>query len=344
MNMKDPSENRDVNPAFRKQKKPGSVNRYIHPLSSFRQQEMEESVFIDPHSSFLEQNLKQITREEFTPVVRNDFLDKQTSHKVERDYKENPFLISQIFGDGDMLEVNDPKHKYKHYFEAVTEAHGIDLIERAYYDFQIRNYIPTPPRTREATVEDYVYQMKDMHKRLNVKQHFVTTCPHEDMDKIYKDWFEAGKTIGYRKKMAKDLGSYITEETLAHIYELIGLEWVHTDNMIGLDLRKFEKNGVFRFRNFLKQAFKINGFVARATDSRFIIIFFYDEAKKLIDLIQPYVFRSFFIKIGDGNWGTLVETNKGPAILKMHMEAIEIIKESPYDQEEDEKYFSLEDQ
>jgi hypothetical protein len=54
---------------------------------------------------------------------------------------------------------------------------------------------------------------------------------------------------------------------------LIGLEWIHTETMVRLDLRKFEKNEVFRFRNLIKKTFKIENFVARFTDARYIIIF-----------------------------------------------------------------------
>lgn len=152
------------------------------------------------------------------------------------------------------------------------------------------------------------------------------------------DFFEPTK-FGYRKKLPTygKLIPYITEETLAYIYMLIGIEWIHTSTTIGLDVRKFNQQEVLRFRRLLGRRFKIKGEVARATDGLFIIIFNVNEAHKFIDLIKPYVMMSFYTKIGDGSWGALDEMNKGPAILKLTMDPIDIIKETPFDQEEDEE-------
>lgn len=60
-----------------------------------------------------------------------------------------------------------------------------------------------------------------------------------------------------------------------------------------------------------------------------------NESMKFIELIKPYVMTSFYTKIGDGFWGAIDEINKGPAILKLYMKPIEIIKDSPFDKEKD---------
>jgi hypothetical protein len=160
-----------------------------------------------------------------------------------------------------------------------------------------------------------------MQEVLEVQEFFVVTSFHEDVAKIYKDWYEASGINGYRKKIAKNLQSYITIQTLARIYELIGLKWVNNNNRIGLDLRKFPKSEVVRFRNFIKERFKISGEIARATDGRYIIIFSFDQATKFLDLTQPYVRHVL---------------NKESTILKMTGEPIEIIDQTSYDQEENE--------
>lgn len=171
--------------------------------------------------------------------------------------------------------------------------------------------------------------MRDYHQKTE-DQFIVTTCPHEDIDKIYKDFFEPTKTPGgYRKKIPNHstLRKYITDMTLAHIYMLIGIEWIHTTNTIGLDLRKFTKKEVFVFRSFIEKTFKIEGQVARATDANFVIVFFMDEALKFLDIIEEFVIKALYTKLGDHYFGGRDEINFGPAILKLSVDPIEIVKE-----------------
>ena len=76
-------------------------------------------------------------------------------------YTHNPLLISQIFGDGDMMEVNDPGYPHKYYFEAVYRRPAKNLAQLATLYFKQKGYVPTEPQPKAATVERYVYQMKD---------------------------------------------------------------------------------------------------------------------------------------------------------------------------------------
>lgn len=159
----------------------------------------------------------------------------------------------------------------------------------------------------------------------------MTTCPHEDIDKIFKDFYVPSRIAGeYKKKIPNHntLAEYMTDMTLAHIYMLIGIEWIHTDTMVGLDLTKFTKQEVLVFRSFIEKTFKIKGHVARATDANFVIIFLKDQALKFLDLIEKHVLKAFYTKLGDHFWGARDEINFGPAILKLTVDPIEIVDES----------------
>jgi hypothetical protein len=67
--------------------------------------------------------------------------------------------------------------------------------------------------------------------------------------------------------------TYLEEKTLAWMYAFIGLEWIHTDRRIGLDVRKFNKAEVFRVRTAIEKVFKLKGDVVQATDLNYIITF-----------------------------------------------------------------------
>jgi LAGLIDADG DNA endonuclease family len=344
---------RDISAVIRI-KEPGSINRRIHPLSSFQEPQLEKSVKVDQHSPFFEDDLKKISQEEFSAIEKNYSHNEEIVEKqVNRDYKENPYLVGQIFGEGDMIPPQEGKKDKNFSFEAVAEYHGGILIKRTYYDFEERNYDASAPQMRLSAKDEYVYQMQTMHRRENVKEHFTVTAPHPDMNKILKDWYTASRLVpgGYRKKMAKDLRSYITEQTLAVIYMNVGIEWTNTVACAGLDLRKFELGDVFRFRNFLKTAYKIDGFVARATDARYVLVFFKYDYAKFLDLINPYTVFPYDIKMGTaynpktgiGYYGSRIEINKGPKLIRLRMEKIEILLEAPRDENDDEPGFSFED-
>jgi LAGLIDADG DNA endonuclease family len=128
-------------------------------------------------------------------------------------------------------------------------------------------------KKRVSGKKDYVYQVGGMYVREDVVEYFVTTCPGPILDLICSDWYYMDPVEGFKKKMAANLNTYITAETLAFIYMNVGLEWVGTDTQIGLDLRKFDLDGIHALKSFISHKFRVRGYVAEATDSNYILIF-----------------------------------------------------------------------
>jgi hypothetical protein len=74
----------------------GSVNRYSYPLSGLQEELLEKSGDLGPHSPLLDNNIGQIRKEEFNSAGQS--------------FMDNPYLISQILGSGDVLKFGDSKY------------------------------------------------------------------------------------------------------------------------------------------------------------------------------------------------------------------------------------------
>jgi hypothetical protein len=56
-----------------------------------------------------------------------------------------------------------------------------------------------------------------------------------------------------------------------------------------------------------------------------------EGALKFLDIIRPFMPEISELKMGDGHWGSLIEINKGPALLKLVMDPVK-----PYLEEAEE--------